>query len=169
MKIDTVALSPVLDADLPDLFRWINDREQVLLNAPYRPVFEANHREWFENIRHRADVVVFGIRRVDPPSLIGVCQLHSIHAIHRTAELQIRIGEPSARGRGYGTEAVRRLVEFGFKDLDLQRIALHVFADNLAGIRVYEKSGFVREGLLRRGAYIDGTYKDVVIMAVLKD
>jgi RimJ/RimL family protein N-acetyltransferase len=161
-----VALTPLAADDLPELFAWINDREQVLFNAAYRPVGESQHREWFESVQKRADTVIFAIRRAG--RLIGTCQLHSISPVHRSAELQVRLGRASQRGKGYGTEAVRLLVEFAFDDLNLRSVYLHVFADNRAAIRAYEKAGFEREGLLREAAHVGGRYVDVVVMAVLR-
>src|SRR2546425_12801009 len=106
LKSKRVALTHVTLADLPVLLEWINDREQVLFNAPYKPVSEKQHREWFDSIGERDDVVLFAMRLLEGDALIGTCQLHSINPLHRTAELQIRLGNPEDRGHGYGTEAV---------------------------------------------------------------
>jgi RimJ/RimL family protein N-acetyltransferase len=100
--------------------------------------------------------------------LVGTCQLHGIQPIHRTAELQIRIGRASDRGKGYGTKAVSQLVRFGFLDRNLNRIALHVFADNTAAVRLYTKIGFKEEGRLRQAVFIDGHFKDVLIFSLLR-
>jgi len=167
LKSAQVALAPVKTDDLPLMFDWINDREQVHFNASYKPVSEQQHQEWFEALRLRKDIELFGIRLLETGELIGTCQLHSINKIHRNAELQIRLGNVSLRGQGYGTEAVRLLLEFAFKDLNLRRVYLHVFSSNLAAIHVYEKAGFTREGLLRKAAYINGEYVDVVVMGIL--
>jgi RimJ/RimL family protein N-acetyltransferase len=161
-----IVLSPLMQSDSPTLFRWINDRDLVQLSAPYKPISEAEHNRWFAEILHRPDTCIFAIRLRAENTLIGTCQLHSIDRIQGTAELQIRIGEPQARGRGYGTEAVQRLVEFGFRDLNLRRISLHVFTHNAAAKRVYEKVGFVREATVKNAAFIDGAYVDTVVMAV---
>jgi RimJ/RimL family protein N-acetyltransferase len=162
-----IALSPLLESDLPMLYRWINDREQVLLNSTYRPVSETQHRQWFEQVQQRSDGVIFAIRVDHGARLIGTCQLHTIDRVNQSAELQIRIGEVAERGRGYGTDAVRHLVRFGFEDLNLHRIWLHVFSRNVAAQRAYEKAGFTREAIQREAAFIDGAYVDVVVMAIL--
>jgi RimJ/RimL family protein N-acetyltransferase len=167
LQLRDIALVPVARDDLPLLFKWINDRDLVLLNAPYRPVAELRHESWFEDMLKRDDVHLFGIRHLESGRLIGSCQLLGVHAIHRHAELQVRIGDPDARGRGYGTQAVELLVRFGFVDLHLHRISLHVFADNVVAIRTYEKVGFRREGVSRDAAFIDGRYVDVVTMGIL--
>jgi RimJ/RimL family protein N-acetyltransferase len=168
LRATDIALVPVERNDLPTLFTWINDRDLVVLSAPYRPVPDLRHEAWFENLLKREDVHLFGIRHLESGRLVGSCQLLGIHPVHRHAELQVRIGDATARGHGYGTQAVGLLVRFGFADLHLHRISLHVFADNAAAIRTYEKAGFRREGVLRDGAFIDGGYVDVVIMGILK-
>lgn len=145
------------------MFEWINDPALVHMSSPYRPVHFTNHREWFDSIRKRADMVIFGIL-VDG-RLIGSCQLFNISTQHRNAELQIRIGDPSFRGRGHGTNAVRALLKYGERDLGLHRIYLHVFASNHLAIRCYEKAGIVREGLERHAAFIDGEWRDMALMA----
>lgn len=163
-----IRLTPVLEQDLPTLFGWINDRDQVLFNAPYRPVTEAQHRAWFDDQVRSQSTVLFAIRVIDGDRLIGTTQLLHIHPVHRTTELQIRIGDPADRGRGLGTEAVRLLLDFAFRDLNLHRVGLHVLATNTGAIRVYEKCGFRREGLLREAAHIDGQAVDLVLLGVLR-
>lgn len=169
LKSSHVALTPLMPEDMPLLFDWINDREQVLFNSSYKPVHWEQHKEWFEAIQGRADMVIFGIRLHDTNKLIGSCQLHGIHQIHRSAELQIRLGDISERGHGYGSEAVHLLLNFGFKDLNLHRIYLHVFAANTAAIKTYEKTGFMYEGLLRQSAFIDNNYMDMIVMSILRE
>lgn len=162
-----VILAPLTKADGPALFKWINDRDLVLYNAGYRPVHEPTHREWLAGLAGRRDLVAFAIRLKRTGRLIGVCQLTAIHAVNRSADLQIRIGEASARDRGYGSEAVQLLLEFGFRDLNLHRIALQVFATNTRAIRTYERAGFRHEGTLRDAVFLDGRFVDVKVMAVV--
>jgi RimJ/RimL family protein N-acetyltransferase len=164
-----ISLGPVGPADLPVLHRWINDRELVALSAPYRPVHASDHQAWWASVSSDPSVELFAIRMLDGDRLIGTCQLLGIDARHRTAELQIRIGEPGARGQGLGTEAVGLLLRHAFADRDLERVSLHVLSSNSPAIAAYEKSGFTREGVLRRAAYVDGSREDVVVMAVLRD
>ena len=168
LRGERIMLAPLRDEDSRTLFGWINDREDVLLSAPYKPVHAADHAQWFEAIRGRDDVVIFAIRTLDDDRLIGSCQLHSIDHRSRSAELQIRLGEPDARGQGLGSEALGLLMRHGFDDLNLHRIWLRVFATNERAIGAYEKAGFDVEGRLRDGAYVDGNYADVVVMARLR-
>lgn len=168
LKSKQVILTPLIEEDLPVLYDWINQREQVLFNAPYKPVHFSQHRNWFESVTQRNDMVIFGIRLVENNRLVGTCQLHSIHPVHRSAELQIRLGLVEAHGHGYGTEAICLLLDFAFRDINLHRVFLHVFASNAAAIRIYEKAGFKREGLLRDAAYINSEYCDIIVMGILR-
>ena len=145
MRGDLVRLRPLVDGDSDALFRWINDRETVELSATFRPVARDDHDRWFEAIRLRDDVEIYAIE--DPAGrLIGSCQLHTIDRGAATAELQIRIGEPDARGRGYGTDSVRLLRRRAFDGLGLARVRLHVFATNERALATYRRCGFVEIG-----------------------
>ena len=163
-----VVLTALKEKDIEILWKWINDREQVLFNAPFRPIHEGQHRAWLEAVQQRKDIVIFGIRLRKSGKLIGSCQLHSINLIHRSAELQIRLGDVSERNHGYGSQSVSSLLDFAFKDLNLNRVYLHVFINNAAAIRVYEKAGFAREGILRQAAHINGKYLNVMVMGILR-
>ena len=164
-----IVLAPLRAEDSDLLYQWINDRQQVIYNAPYRPVSRADHDQWFESIRHRDDVAIFGIRQADSDRLIGTCQLRNIDPLHRTAELQIRIGDVSQRERGFGTAAIEQLLNYGFRQSNLHRISLEVFEDNERARKAYLKTGFREEGLLREAVLIEGEYKSVQLMGILKN
>jgi RimJ/RimL family protein N-acetyltransferase len=162
-----VLLRPLQDSDSNALFRWINDRATVVFNAPFRPVDWDEHLRWMAAIRTDPTLRIFGIVERATQRLVGSCQLLNISRLHHSAELQIRIGETDARDRGLGSHAVRALLDIGWRDLGLHRIALTARADNTRAIRAYEKCGFVQEGRLRDAALIEGRYVDLIAMAVL--
>ncbi len=162
-----VRLRAPIESDLRAFYDWINDPQLVRLNAPWRPVSLLAHVEWFQKLNRSADHAAFAICRLDNEDAVGLIQLRHIDAVHRSAELIIRIGLAEHRGRGLGTESVTLAADFAWRDLGLHRITLHVFADNAAAISCYRKAGFVEEGRLRQAAYIDGRYKDIVVMGLL--
>lgn len=158
-------LAPLTEVDLPLLFSWINDRSLAVFSAPFHPVHETDHVAWFRHLQDRKDAVIFGIRRGADDQLVGTCQLHAIDAVSRSAELRIRIGVAEARGTGIGTDACRALMKHAFEDLNLSRVFLQVLDDNTAARRLYEKVGFEVEGVAKRAVFIDGRWRDVVMMA----
>lgn len=164
-----IYLAPLTSKDSETLFNWINERDLVIFNNSYKPTHEANHQTWFDNITLKKDVFIFGIKRTTDGKLIGSCQLNNLNLVHRHAELQIRIADDENRGKGLGSDAVRMLLRFAFKDLNFNRVFLNVFATNSRAIRAYEKIGFLREGELKQHVFIDGNYLNVVVMAVLRE
>jgi RimJ/RimL family protein N-acetyltransferase len=169
MNDETIQLGPIRAEDSAILWQWINARPLVVLSSSYRPVHESSHQEWFANMQRQRDCVFFAIRLAPADVLVGTCQLHKVQPVHRSAELQIRIGHPDSRGKGYGTQALRQLLKFGFQDLNLNRIHLHVLPGNRPALRLYERCQFQREGRLRSAVFIDGEYQDVILMSLLRD
>jgi len=154
VRLMTVTLTSIRAEDSEILFRWINDPETVRYNAAYKPVHWANHEEWVRSLGKTSNKVIFAVRADE--RLVGVVQLIDIDQVHRSAELTIRIGEAEKRGMGYGTLALHQAIDFAWRDLNLHRVWLRVFADNHRAIRAYEKAGFVREDVMREAAHIDG-------------
>ncbi|MFY2060525.1 GNAT family N-acetyltransferase [Achromobacter xylosoxidans] len=165
---DIVSLTEVRAADSELLYKWINSSITVRFNSSYRPVPLPCHSAWFDNIGKDRSKVLFAIRRHPDGPAIGTVQLIDINAIHRSAELTIRIGEEADRGKGVGTEALSLALDFAARDLNLQRIWLRVFESNKRAQRAYEKAGFRVEGVMRRAAWIDGKWENELIMAWLK-
>ncbi len=160
---------PLEMEDIPLLRRWINDPavRRTLLHRP--PINELREREWIESQGKSAQDYAFGIVRREGDRLIGTAGLHRVDPVNRLATLGISIGETSCHNRGYGTEAVRMLLRFGFEELNLNRVQLSVLANNPRGIRAYQKAGFVQEGCLRQAVYRDGRYEDEYRFAVLRE
>lgn len=165
---EKVYLAPLEKSDSDKFFEWINNRSLVIKNSNYKPIDKVLHENWFNSIVKNETVRIFAIRKKDDEMLIGSCQLYSIDWINSSAELQIRIGAEGERGQGLGTETVRVLLSYAFKDLNLHRVYLHVYENNLPAIKTYEKTGFTREGILREANFIDGEYVNIILMSVLR-
>ena len=80
----------------------------------------------------------------------------------------IVIGEKSEWSKGYGTDAIRTLLDLGFCEMNLHRIFLRVDSDNARGIRCYEKAGFQLEGTFRDAVFREGVYHDQHVMSILQ-
>jgi RimJ/RimL family protein N-acetyltransferase len=97
---------------------------------------------------------------------IGWGGLHAPSPEHRHASLGVLIGNAAYRGRGYGTDATRTLCWFAFSQLNLVRVSLTVFPGNAAARRVYDRLGFVEEGVQRQAFWKHGAWHDLVHLAV---
>lgn len=162
-----VKLGPILPHDFPMLFRWADDLEAARLNEAYRPAVWKNQEELWFNVGKDPSRVFFSIRKIEPDAIIGYVQIANIDAVHRSALLGIRIGEPVERSKGYGTEAINLAIKFCWNHLNLSRISLIVFATNERAIKLYSSLGFEIEGVQRRAVFIDGRWIDLVMMALL--
>lgn len=167
MKDKIIKLSSIRDeSDLKVMFKWINDKEMVSFNSHYKPVDYISHLEWFNTIRKDNTAILFSIR-TNEDKFIGTCQLHSISSINRSAELQIRISLCDT-SKGYGYEALQQLMKYGFDELNLHKIYLHVFENNTRAIGLYKKMNFQVDGVLRDGIYLNGKYENILAMSILE-
>jgi len=97
---------------------------------------------------------------------IGMIGLRWSALPHHAAELSMWLGKPYW-GQGYGTDAIRVLLRYAFRELGLHKIFLRVLVSNTRAIRCYEKCGFKREGLHRQELYVGGQWHDLIYMGLL--
>lgn len=168
---ERVYLRPSERTDLPTFVRWFNDAD-VLRNLAMRaPMSEAAESAWFDRMleaQGKTDYH-FVICLLEDDRPVGTAGLHGLDFVNGNAEFGIAIGEKAEWNRGYGTDALRAICDFGFGELRLERIGLYVYAGNERARRSYEKVGFVHEGTLRRAQFQHGRLIDVHVMGLLRD
>ena len=158
-------------ADIPMMVRWFNDADVVRNLTRVDPMSEAGEAAWFDRMleaQGRTDYH-FVICLRDGGRPIGTAGLHDVDLRDGRAEFGIAIGEKDEWGKGYGTDTLRAICEFGFGELRLERIELFYYDGNERGRRSYEKVGFTHEGTMRRAHYARGAHHDVHIMGMLRD
>ncbi len=165
---EKVRMRPLVVSDAPRLVALLSD-PAVTRNLRLRaPVTLAAEREFIAALPHTTDQLVLGITAREDGRLLGVGGLHQLTDSARQAELGLFLGPAGEWGKGYGTEVTRLLCAHGFDVLKLNRIWLHVFADNERALRAYARIGFQREGVLREAAVRGGEHVDVVSMGLLR-
>ena len=167
---ETVYLRPGERSDLPLFVRWFTDRRTTRTLVFVAPIGTASEEAWFTSMseHHGKDRWFFVICRLADDRPVGSLDLHEVDLRNGSASLGIAIGDPADTGRGYGSDALRTLVGFGFDQLRLERIELDVYDFNEPARRMYERVGFRHEGTLRHALYSDGAFHDVHRMAVLR-
>ncbi len=158
--------------DLAPVYRrWLNSlqmsRTMGVISDQGLPMTDQDEEDWFEAARSDKDSVLFGIYERESGLPVGNAGLSGVRSHHRSAEFGIGIGEPWARGKGYGTEATKLVLDYGFTALGLHHIWLRCVAFNQAGIRAYEKAGFRESGRWREGWQLGGQQHDVILMDIL--
>lgn len=167
----TVNLRALEQADLSAVRAWHNSPSvrDATFSFPF-PASVEGEQAWYERNVVAGDGrnAIFGIApEAATDAIIGLAMLRNIDWISRNAWFGLFIGAEDARGRGYGSQACKLTLDFGFRNLGLNRISLEVAATNEAAIRLYQRAGFQVEGLLRQARFVAGDFIDVRLMAIL--
>jgi len=162
-----LALGPLRGDLLPTYHRWNNDfsmSRTLRSSQPWTTAQVAARLDALDADEHSVNFTIY--RRADWRPL-GNVALIDVDWRARTAELLLFIGEADCRGRGYGTEATRLILDYAFTALGLHSVWLRVYAFNLAGQRAYEKAGFRVIGRRRECQLMGGKLWDVIYMDCL--
>jgi len=165
-----VYLRPTERDDVPTFVRWFNDADVLRNLAMFAPMSDAAEAAWFDRMlaAQGSTDYHFVICLLADDRAIGTIGLHDISWKDGTADFGIAIGEKGEWNKGYGTDALRAISDFGFGALRLERIGLFVYEGNDGARRAYEKAGFVHEGTLRRAHLARGEHHDVHVMSLLR-
>jgi len=167
-----VLLRPLVEEDIPLLTRWLFDPDVLhwlhLSEDPAELRTEEAVRERFKRMQADPLTETWRIDTVEGRP-VGQIELVGIHPLQRRSEVHLCVGEKDTWGRGYGTRDVRRLLGHAFEDLRLRRVSTMADADNTRVIRLFERCGFEREGLLRRHRLRHGQPVDMVIVGILDE
>ena len=149
------------------IYEWVNREELRALTGTQYPISEYEHEEWIKKIATAADKKLFFVCDMESGKPIGTIGLKNFNHTVRNAELFISIGDPNFVSGGYGTDAVKILVDYCFNHLNLHKVFLRVYESNQRAIRCYEKVGFQKEGILRDEHFVNGKYENVIVMGIL--
>jgi RimJ/RimL family protein N-acetyltransferase len=165
---DLVALGPLRRDLLPLYQRWINDLGTMrTLGLSPLPMTSEKEQDWCDRQSKVEDDVPFTIYEKETLRPIGNTGLHGVDHRNRSATFGILIGEHEFRGKGYGTETTRLMLDYAFIALGLHNVMLTVFEFNPAGIRAYQKAGFKEIGRRRECRMMGGKLWDEVHMDCL--
>jgi RimJ/RimL family protein N-acetyltransferase len=170
LKGEKVVLRAIEEQDLEAMARWSNDLEIEVLGGGDPPAPRSLARVKAEHERREKEAtedVNFAIEA--DGKLIGMLALFHTDTTARTSELGIVIGEREYWGRGYGQDAIKTVVDYGFRHRNLQRVWLTVVATNDRAVNAYKRCGFVEEGRMRQHVWSDGSHRDMIYMGLLRE
>lgn len=170
LKGSKVLLRPLSLTDAPRFCKWLKDEEVVKFLSMYgypAPSLK-EERQWIKARQQDKNSITFAIDTVEGIH-IGSVSLRDVKSESKHALFGIVIGDKKYWGQGYGTEAGKLIVDYGFKKLKLHRIYLNYIAYNIRGGKSYEKIGFKQEGIFRQHIYRNGYYHDQIWMGILKN
>lgn len=166
-------LDPDKDAEIES--KWTHDAEYLrLLQADIaRPLSPAQVKKVYEKIEKKVEedknLFYFTIRTRPDERLLGFARLYHITWSHGTGMIQLGVGDPQDRRKGYGRQALSLLLRYAFDELNLYRLTALVPEYNTGALQFFEKAGFIVEARRREALNRDGRRWDLLHLGLLQD
>tara|TARA_Y100000590_G_C15487012_1_gene926201 strand:+ start:416 stop:946 length:531 start_codon:yes stop_codon:yes gene_type:complete len=162
----TELLKPKRD-DMPLLLEWRNNPNHMKYYRQHKTLSLEEQLKWYDSMINDQTWHHFVARPIGEEKLIGVVFLNHIHPVYKTGEFGITLADPNYRGKGFGKDMLLTIMEYGFQELNLNRIWCEVYSNN-SSVNLYRKVGFKDEGILRSHVYKNGKYLDSLILGMLR-
>lgn len=155
--------------------RWTHDLDYLrrLGQEVAYPLSPAQIKKKYEKLEKKLEEsnnqFYFTIRSAEDDRLLGFVRLYWIEWSHGSGSIQLGIGEPQNRRRGYGSEAMNLILRYAFRELNLYRLSAWIGEDNPDGIRFFKRFGFVEEVRRRQALHRDGQFWDLLLLGLLAE
>ena len=166
---DRVYLRPYHPDDLDFFYNGLYIFETRTLTGLKRVYSKEFMGEYFAKISNDESRIFLVIADKENDALIGDVELNDIDWMNRSANIRIQISNENYLSKGFGTEAMRLLLDYGFGVYNLHRVELEVYSYNHRAIKAYEKLGFKQEGIKRKNHYYHHKFHDTIMMGLLKE
>ena len=167
LRGERVVLRPFRPEDVPALWRMLHEPECMRLTGSQAPFTLEAVEAWYATRNELPDRLDLAIADAATDACVGEVVLNELDSRNRACNFRISLTGPDVFGRGLGTEATRLMVTHAFETVGLHRVELEVYAFNPRARRVYEKAGFVTEGLRRQVLWWEGVWHDAHLMSLL--
>jgi RimJ/RimL family protein N-acetyltransferase len=168
MESQRLYLTPISIDDVFTFINFMNDEDvRILARSRRDEMNEVNAKEMVERLQK--DEEGFIICRKDDNQKIGYTLLMDKDIYNREASLAIVIGKKENRGKGFGEETIKMILEHAFIDLNLESVYLGVYDYNKKAINLYERVGFKHVGRRRHAKILGNKMHDEVIMDMLSE
>jgi len=166
LKGERIELKTIEEEDIPFMVKNINDPKVWSSLTIHLPANKIREREFLKNISKSDKEIHLMI--CDDDKKIGMVSIFDIDHRVRKGEVGLWIA-PDHWKQGYGTEAVRLIMEYGFDTLNLHRVFAAALRNNPGSLKIWEKLGFEKEGVSRDAAFVKGEYVDLINYSILED
>jgi len=170
-----VRLTPVDHEKDPEIVAgWTHNTEYTRMVSiePVRPLTAALIRKQFEQNDKEMDeskrLFHYAIRAKEDDRLLGEARLEWVDWSNGTAQIKIGLPDPADRRRGCGSDVLRMLLRFAFRELNLHHIEVILPEYNVPALRFFEKHGFKIEVRRRQAVNRGGRRWDLISMAILR-
>jgi [ribosomal protein S5]-alanine N-acetyltransferase len=170
MKDFRVYLRALEPEDYKITINWRNNDEiWAMIGSPKHFVSSEYERQWILDAIHNQKEIKLGVCLKENNELIGLATIKDINWINRSAHCPSMIGEKKYWSKGLGSEARLLLLKYAFFEKGFERIWGLILEDNINSIRMAEKCGYKKEGLLRNSVYKNGKFHNQIMVSVLRE
>lgn len=162
-------LSPISMEDAEIYTKWLNDfkvTDGLCLSSQLNNI--ESEKEWIQKTLEKGELS-FAIIKKENDTLIGNISFSKVDYKNQKTEVGIFIGEEEDKNKGYGTEALKLLIKYGFEYQNFNNIMLKVFSFNEGAIKCYKKVGFKEFGRRSQTYIINNNWYDTIYMEILKN
>lgn len=163
---EKTTLRALCDDDVERLRNWRNHPDIFPYHFTCHHTSQIEQRKWYESYTANQYYFIYIIEN-EAREAIGYTILKDLDHKNRQAEIGLYLDSKN-QGKGYGSDAFRSLIRYGFQELNLHRLYLQVIDFNEKAIKMYEKLGFHIDGRLRESYFTQKRYCDIVVMSILE-
>jgi len=170
LKGKIISLNAVEKEELKKFLDWRNNPEFRKHFREYRELNMRQQEIWFEEkVVKDNTTLMFSIKRNEDNELLGCCGFVYINWVHRHADLSLYIGMDDSYidEKGYSEESCKLLIDYGFRELSLNKVWTEIYEFDEKKKLLYEKFGFKQDGKLRENYWYDGQWWDSIILSIL--
>ena len=157
-------------SDIRQLMNWRNNPEFRKHFREYRELSMSDQKKWYEEkVLRDCSTMMFSIRRLKDNKLLGCCGFVYISPIYRHADLSLYIGwkDVYIDNKGYAEEASTLLLDYGFRELCLNKLWTEIYVFDKKKKKLYDKLGFKVDGILRENYFYNGKFWNSYILSIL--
>lgn len=168
LESDRLYLRPLVSEDSDFYYSNMMNEEVRRLTGTQRIFTKQMIENYIEETQNESDRVHLLIVLKEEDLIIGEVALQDIDYVNRNSNIRVALFNEADFSKGFGTEALKLLLNYGFGVLNLHRIELNVYSYNARAIKAYEKLGFIQEGIQREVLYYNHQYHDSITMSILE-
>ena len=155
------------EEDAPYFAYWFN-QPQIMFQCGFEKATNEEEIKTYINNNHKSeDSDWYTITDLDG-NIIGETGLLRMFPAWHCTDFTIIIPDPEMQHKGYGTEAIRIMLDMAFHQYDMNRVAIGVVGQNSNALAFYNKIGFRQEGIQEQGYYYNNEYSDFIMMRILR-
>lgn len=156
--------------DAEDMYDYAKEEQttEYLLWSPHKSLTETReHIAFMKDGYRKGTCYDYAVILSESDTMIGTCGFVYVDNENKKAEVGYVL-HPQHWGKGYGTEALQAVIDYGFHTLDLHRIEARYMIENIASRTVMKKAGMTFEGVLRKSLFVKGKFRDIGVCSILR-